>query len=119
MAVVYEGRPNGFIHDIAGWRRDRHAEKPKGRKVVLKPDWVCEILSGNSSNDTVTKKWVLHEHRVEYYWIVNLQDQIISVYEWAEKGYMCIADATKGELKKLKPFEEIELDVSFLFGDDE
>ncbi len=119
VAVIYEGRPNGFIHDIAGWRRDRHKEKPKGRRVVVKPDWVCEILSGNRKNDTVTKKWVLHEHRVEYYWIVDLEEEIISIFEWYEKGYVCIADVKKGDKNRLKPFESIEIDVAFLLGHDE
>ena len=119
VAVIYEGRPNGFVHDLAGWRRDKHKEKPKGKRVVIKPDWVCEILSGNKSNDIVTKKWVLHEHRVEYYWIVDLEEEIVSVFEWYEKGYTCIADAKKGDKKRLKPFESIEMDVAFLFGYDE
>lgn len=119
VAVIYEGRPNAFIHDIAGWRRDRHEEKPKGRKVTIKPDWVCEILSGNRYNDKVTKRNVLHEKRVEYYWIVDLEDKLITVYEWSEKGYITIDDATIGEKKILQPFDSIELDISFLFGQDE
>ena len=119
VAVIYEGRPNGFIHDLAGWRRDRHEEKPKGRRVTIKPDWVCEILSGNKSNDIITKKWVLHEHRVEYYWIADLDQEIVQVFKWSENGYTNISDAKKGDKKRLEPFEAIEIDVSFLFGDDE
>lgn len=30
--VIYEGRPNGFLHNLAGWRRDRHPERPSGKK---------------------------------------------------------------------------------------
>jgi Uma2 family endonuclease len=119
ISVVYEGQVHGFVHDIAGWRKDKHTEKPRGKKVTVKPDWVCEILSGNKSNDTVIKKWVLHEHRVEYYWIVDLKDKIISVYEWNEKGYICIADARPDEKKSLKPFDTVEFDVAFLFGKDD
>ncbi|MES2614453.1 MAG: Uma2 family endonuclease [Bdellovibrionota bacterium] len=118
VAVAYEGRSNGFIHDIAGWRRDKHKEKPKGKKVIIKPDWVCEILSGNKSNDLITKKWVLHEHRVEYYWIVDLEEEIVQVFRWSEEGYTNISDAKKGEKKKLEPFEAIEMDIAFLFGYD-
>lgn len=55
VLVVYEGRPNGFVHDLAGWRRDRHPERPKGRRVAEKPDWVSEILSGNRSSDLVRR----------------------------------------------------------------
>ena len=119
VSVIYEGRPNGFIHDLAGWRRDRHEEKPKGRRVTIKPDCVCEILSGNKSNDIITKKWVLHEHRVEYYWIADLDQEIVQVFKWSENGYTNISDAKKGDKKRLEPFEAIEIDVSFLFGYDE
>ncbi len=116
--VVYEGRPNGFIHDLAGWRRDRHPEKPKGKRIVRKPDWVCAILSGNRKHDLTTKKWVLHEHRVEYLWMVDVESEVLSVLRWTEKGYVALSDVSSGEKARLEPFESIELDVGILFGGD-
>lgn len=118
--VIYEGRPNGFLHDLVGWRRDRHAEKPKGRRVTTKPDWACEILSTNRSNDLVTKRFVLHEHRVEYFWLVDTDVQMLSVLRWSDKGYIIVAETTPAPEKKarLEPFAEIEIDVSVLFGAD-
>ena len=118
ITVIYEGRPNGFNHDLAGWRRDRHSEKPKGKRVTVKPDWVCEILSGNRSNDLVTKRLVLHEHRVEYCWLVDIDAQMVSVLKWSEKGYTIIADAAHGQKTRLEPFADIEIDVSLLLGSD-
>ncbi|MES2614264.1 MAG: Uma2 family endonuclease [Bdellovibrionota bacterium] len=118
VAVIYGNRPNGFIHDIAGWRREKHTQKPQGKKVTTVPDWVCEILSGNKTNDLVTKKWVLHEHKVEYYWVVDLDSEIISVFKWAEKGYINVADAKKGDTKSLEPFLGFEFNFAFLFGED-
>ena len=114
--VIYDGRPNGFLHDLVGWRRDRHAEKPKGRKVTARPDWVAEILSTNRPNDLVTKRWVLHEHRVEHYWLVDLERQLLSVLRWHEKGYT--TDVSPGQKAHLEPFADIELDVAVLFGAD-
>ncbi len=116
--VIYEGRQNGFLHDLAGWRRDRHAEKPKGRRVTAKPDWVCEILSTNRSNDLVTKRLVLHEHRVEYFWLVDIDAQMISVLRWSDKGYVIIFEAKAGQKVRLAPFDAVELDVSCLLGHD-
>ena len=116
--VIYEGRPNGFLHDLAGWRRDRHEERPKGKKIITKPDWVCEIISTNRANDLVTKKWVLHEHRVEYFWLVDMEREVLSVLRWSDKGYTIIADLTPGQKARLEPFADIELDVSVLFGGD-
>lgn len=118
ITVIYEGRPNGFIHDLAGWRRDRHAEKPKGRRVTAKPDWVCEIISTNRSSDLVTKRLVLHEHRVEFYWLVDIDAQTLSVLKWSDKGYIIIAEATAGQKARLEPFDATEVDVSVLLGND-
>lgn len=117
ISVVYEGRPNGFIHDLAGWKKENYPQKPQGKKVVEKPDWVCEILSGNRKDDLDTKKWVLHEHRVPYYWIVDLELEIISVLEWSTKGYTIILDAKKSEKRILPPFDFV-FDVSVLLGNE-
>jgi Uma2 family endonuclease len=118
ITVIYEGRPNGFIHDLAGWRRDRHAEKPRGRRVTSRPDWVCEILSGNRSRDLVTKRLVLHEHRVEFYWLVDIDAQTVSVLTWSDKGYVITKEVTSGMRVRLEPFAAIELDVAVLLGND-
>jgi Uma2 family endonuclease len=113
VLVLYEGRANGFIHDIAGWRKENHPKKPRGKSVSARPDWVCEILSSNRSNDLVTKRWVLHEHRVPYYWIVDIKNGLISVMEWGINGYTIIADAKAGEKIILSPFD-VEMDISVL-----
>lgn len=117
ISVVYEGRPNGFIHDLAGWKKENYPEKPSGKKVVERPDWVCEILSENRKNDLDIKKWVLHEHKVPYYWIVDLELEMISVLEWSEKGYTIILDAKKEEKRILPPFD-MEYSVSVFLGNE-
>jgi Uma2 family endonuclease len=117
ISVVYPGRQNGFVHDLAGWKKENYPEKPKGKRVAERPDWVCEILSGNKKDDLTTKKWVLHEHKVPYYWMVDLQSEIISVLEWAEKGYVTVADAEKEEKRILPPFD-MEFSIAVLLGND-
>ena len=118
VPVVYEGRPNGFIHDLAGWRRSRHPDRPRGKRMIVKPDWVCEILSSNRQHDLTTKKWVLHEHRIQHLWMVDVDNEVLSVLRWAEKGYIAIADVTPTQRARLEPFDDIELDVAVLFGGD-
>lgn len=118
IPVVYEGRPNGFIHDLAGWRRSQLPERPRGKRMTVKPDWVCEILSSNRQHDLTTKKWVLHEHRVEHLWMVDVDSEVLTVLRWSDKGYTAIADATPGQKARLEPFDAVELDVNVLFGGD-
>src|SRR6188508_3036854 len=46
-----------YVPDLAGWRRDRIPQRPTGRPVLLRPDWVCEILSPSTArHDQVTKQ---------------------------------------------------------------
>src|SRR5262245_544384 len=41
--------------DVVGWRRERSPERPSGRPVRIRPDWVCEVLSAsNADTDLVT-----------------------------------------------------------------
>lgn len=117
--VRYDERKYGFTHDLAGWRRDKHPEKPKGKWVEVAPDWVCEILSGNRSDDLVTKRWVLHSHEVGHYWIVDTDAKTISIYRWHAEGYLLVKDACLGDKLSLEPFSGIEFDVGFLFGEGE
>jgi Uma2 family endonuclease len=117
--VRYSERKHGFTHDIAGWRRDKHPEKPKGKWVDVAPDWVCEILSGNRLDDLVTKRWVLHSHEVAHYWVVDTDTKTISIHRWHAEGYLLVKDACLGEKLALEPFTGIEFDVSFLFGEQE
>ena len=93
--VVYPGRPNGFLHDLAGWRRDRHTQKPTEKKITARPDWVCEILSSNRTNDLIRKTRVLHEHRVKHYWTLDLREEILNVMRWVEGGYVGAASAKR------------------------
>src|SRR5690606_24636504 len=47
-----------FRPDIAGWRRERLAEPPSEEPIMVRPDWVCEILSKYRRNDLIKKKRV-------------------------------------------------------------
>ena len=107
-------------HDLAGWKRTRLPVPPDEEYVSVTPDWVCEILSpSNRSNDLVRKKAVLHQAQVPHYWIVDPTDKTISVHRWAEAGYINVANCLAGERARLEPFEAIEVDISYLLGEDD
>lgn len=108
-----------FRHDLAGWRRERCHERPSGRPIALRPDWVCEILSpSNWSHDTVTKFEVLQRHGVPHYWVVDLEHGVLTVYRLGGEFPQVVALARPGERRRLEPFEALELDVGVLFGND-
>jgi Uma2 family endonuclease len=116
-AGIDYGFRNCCRHDLAGWRRDRLPELPDEEYVVVRPDWVCEVLSpSNRKRDLVEKKIILHQAKVPHYWIMDPEDQTVTVMRWNQEGYLSVADAVVGQKVRLEPFSEIEIDVASLFG---
>jgi Uma2 family endonuclease len=111
-----------YLHDVAGWRRERVPEYPTGRPMRIRPDWVCELLSpSNTKHDRVDKLQTLHRNAVPHYWIADPSDQTLIVHRWQLQGYLIVLTAGAGQVVRAEPFDAVELAVSVLFGreDDE
>jgi Uma2 family endonuclease len=115
-AVRYENK-SLFSHDIAGWKRTLHPERPRRYPISEKPDWVCEILSNNTADDLVKKKVVLYENEVPFYWIVHPAEKLITIFKWSSEGYVSILDVAEGFEGHLPPFESVVLKANVLFGE--
>ena len=108
-----------YLHDLAGWRRDRVPQMPSGRPVMAVPDWVCEITSPtNWRHDTVVKFDTCFRHRVNHFWIVNVEHRVLTVYRWHPEGWLRLLAVEPGQRARLEPFDAVEFEVSALFGDD-
>jgi Uma2 family endonuclease len=83
------------------------------------PDWICEILSTNRSNDLVKKKRVYHQCQIPHYWIIDPAEQTLAVHRWSPDGYTEVLAAQREEVVRAEPFDAVELSVGVLFGDDE
>ena len=105
--------------DLVGWRRERVAERPRGRPVRIRPDWVCEVLSpSNATTDLVDKLDVYRRATVPHYWIVDPVTETLTVHRWTPEGYLIALRAARGATVRAEPFEAIEIAVGALFGDD-
>jgi Uma2 family endonuclease len=108
-----------YLPDIAGWRRERVPERPSGRALRIRPDWVCEILSpSNADHDLVRKLRVYQRCAVPHYWVVDPERRVLIVHRWTEAGYVVALTATAGETVRAEPFDAIELAVGVLFGEE-
>jgi Uma2 family endonuclease len=116
---IYFDPANTFRPDVAGWRRDRVPERPRGMPVTIRPDWVCEILSTNRTNDLIKKKRVYHRFGVPHYWIIDPAEETLLVNRWTPDGYVEILAAERGERVRAEPFDAISLQVGIFFGDEE
>jgi Uma2 family endonuclease len=120
VEVLYPKTREVCRHDLLGFRRDRHAERPNEMPVKVRPDWVCEILSPSTARiDVGPKQRLLHAHDVPHYWIIDPEHQTLSVMRRAEGGYLRVLDAGVGDVVHAEPFDAIELDVAELFGVEE
>jgi Uma2 family endonuclease len=117
--VAYPGWT--FLHDLAGWRRERVPEKPRGRPVRETPDWVCEILSTNRKHDTVTKFEVLARAGVKHYWLIDVDARELVVHRLENAGWLraaAFSEVEAGQRARIEPFDAEEIEIAVLFGDD-
>jgi len=115
--IVLDGR--GYRPDVSGWRRERVPVRPTERPVVLRPDWICEIVSeSNRAVDTVTKLRRYHQAGVPHYWIVDQVERTLTVHRHTPDGFLVVLRAPEHETVRAEPFDAIELSVSVLLGGD-
>lgn len=106
--------------DVAGWLRERAPERPSGMPVTIAPDWTCEILSASNRRvDLVKKKRIYHQQGVAHYWIIDPEQETLTVHRWHPDGYVEVLAAERGEVVRAEPFQAVEIRVGVLFGDDD
>lgn len=115
--IVLDGR--GYRPDIAGWRREHLPAPPTTRPIVVRPDWLCEIVSeSNRTIDTVTKLRRYHQAGVPHYWLLDHVARTLTVHRHTADGYLIVVSAEASERVRAEPFDAIELQVGALLGDD-
>jgi Uma2 family endonuclease len=110
---------DAFLPDIAGWRRERVPERPKGRPISVRPDWVCEVLSAsNALNDLGVKLAAYHRAGVPHYWVVDPDRETLTVFRSETEGYTVVLSGGRNDVVNAEPFDVVELRVADLFGGD-
>lgn len=110
-------------HDLAGWRKERIPHRPTGIMSVI-PDWVCEITSPNHERKDVFHHFMLlPQSQVSCYWVISPEDKTLIAYRLADEKYQVVFSVEYGIEKninkaKIPPFEEIEMDLKYIFGDE-
>jgi Uma2 family endonuclease len=106
--------------DVAGWRKERLPALPIQAAIVVRPDWVCEILSfSNAQNDLVRKMRGYQHAEVPHYWVLDPEAETLTVHRWTAEGYLVVQTAAGRERIRAEPFGEVELSVHELIEGDE
>jgi Uma2 family endonuclease len=102
--------------DLVGWRNERMREVPEEFPIKLRPDWVCEIVSpSDPRRDTVIKVRDYARAGIPHYWLVDLQQRLVTSLKLQDEHYGIQAEGRPGDLLRAEPFELIELAVASLF----
>lgn len=104
-------------HDIAGWRKERLPERPRG-VIDTRPDWVCEIVSpGHERKDTLTLFLLLQRHRVPFYWLIWPEDRVLIAQQLDDDGYRVVKTISGQARARIPPFDSVELDLAYILGE--
>lgn len=105
------------VPDIAGWRKSRMPRYPKTAFVSVPPDWICEVLSPSTEAfDRAMKMTVYAREGVNYAWLVNPLERLLEAYELGNKLWVRIAVHVHSECVRVRPFEEVELNLASLWA---
>lgn len=106
-----------YCPDLVGWRWERHARRPTGTPVRIRPDWVCEVVSpATRRRDHVDKLRALHRAGVPHYWLVDPAERALLVHSWRPEGYLIVLVASDEERVHAEPFEDLPLSLGDLFA---
>jgi Uma2 family endonuclease len=104
-------------HDIAGWRKERLPERPRG-VIEMPPGWVCEIVSpGHERKDTLTLFLLLQRHRVPCYWLIWPEDRVLIAHQLDGGSYRVVKTLSGEERARIPPFETVEIDLAYILGE--
>ena len=107
-----------LVPDIAGWRRERMPVMPETAAFTLAPDWVCEVLSPQSTEarDREEKMPLYAREEVGHLWLVNPTAQTLEAFMLERERWVLLGTWSGDKKVRVKPFDAIELDLAALWS---
>ncbi len=107
-----------LVPDFAGWRRERMPRPPRTAAFTLAPDWLCEVLSPSTAAlDRGAKLPVYAREGVRHVWLVDPEARTLEVLRLEGTRYTLLVTHTGRARVRAEPFEAIELELAFLWGE--
>jgi len=107
-----------YVPDLAGWRRERMPVMPETAAFTLAPDWVCEVLSPESTEtrDREEKMPAYAREGVSHLWLVKPKTQTLEAYALDREHWVVLGTWSGDKKVRIKPFDAIELDLAALWS---
>jgi Uma2 family endonuclease len=108
------------VPDLAGWHRERMPSPPRGHRVTVVPDWICEILSPSTeSKDRAIKMPIYARFGVAHAWLVDPLRRTLEAYTLADGAWVGIGRFEGEHRVSVAPFDAIAIDLTDLWVPDD
>jgi Uma2 family endonuclease len=105
-----------LVPDIAGWRRARLPGYPERNYFEIRPDWVCEILSGATERrDRSVKKRIYAEAGIPHFWLTDPRLQLLEVFELRDGLWTDVGTWNSDDEVRAPPFDAISFSLADLW----
>lgn len=82
------------------------------------PDWVIEIISKGNTKKELTAKFDLYqENGVREYWVVQMGDETVTVFDLVDEKYQYRKIYSNDELAPVGIFSDFEVDLAKIFAE--
>ena len=105
------------VPDLAGWRRARLPQLPRGQRFEVVPDWICEILSPSTeSKDRQIKMPIYARYGVGFAWLIDPLKQTLEAYALEEGDWRGLGTWGGVETVAVPPFDAVQLALRDLWA---
>jgi Uma2 family endonuclease len=119
LVILDEAKDLAYAPDIV-FVATENLERIREGKVYGPPDLVVEVLSPTTmQRDVGKKKRIYHAYGVQWYWVVDMERQVIEEYRWTPEGYLLTQVVLPDETFRPKLFPELEISLKGLMGIEE
>jgi Uma2 family endonuclease len=105
-----------LVPDLAGWRRERMPELPKGHRFTIAPDWICETLStSNAVYDRRKKLPIYAGHGIPWAWIADPIHRTVEVLQLVNQRWTLLGTYDENDAFAAEPFPLAEIDLPLIW----
>jgi Uma2 family endonuclease len=106
-----------LVPDLAGWRRARVPDLPRGAFLEIAPDWACETLSPSTERlDRGKKQAIYAREGLSHLWLLNPLTQTLEAYRLEHHRWSLLGTYAGDASARIEPFEAVEIDLWRLWG---
>ena len=98
--------PHVVVPDLAGWRKERLANKLAAKWIDIAPDWICEVLSDSTRGyDKRDKMRIYATYEVEHLWHLDPVSRLLEVFRLQNKDWLLVGTYVGSDTIAVSPFE--------------